>query len=382
VSLYIGIEGVALTHSGAVAAREDGTVLSSCRLSAQPISLHMIKRNVFRSRLFKLIKSVAQNADATLNDLKDATICVGLSGVTFPYDAQEDFPREFRQLQVDVEKDVICTGDAEISFAAAAQSMAGSAIVCGMGSTALVADGGKFVRYGGWGPWIGDEGSGYWIGIQALRALGEQHDKGQALSTLWHAIDAWLSDSKDEEFPDLTAASLLWRRLRARYSTKSQSWDPRTALFEFSSTIQTGTWEWRPVVSSLASPVIEAHSQGDRTATAILNNAARHLTSQYRGACVRAQVKPVHSPLVLTGGVLSRNRAFRSILLSHLRGTSESPFEPILSSTPSRMRPAFGALLFALGNSRTGDLRLPPEAVIERVIATKDAADLGEGLSQ
>jgi N-acetylglucosamine kinase-like BadF-type ATPase len=373
MSLYIGIEGVALTHSAAVAATADGTVRATYRMSAEPISLHMVKRHVFRSRLFSLIKTVAKNADATLNDLKDATICIGLSGVTFPYDAEEDFPDEFRRLEITVDKDVICTGDAEIAFAAAAQSMTGSAIVCGMGSTALVAHSGKFIRYGGWGPWIGDEGSGYWIGIQALRALGVQHDKGEPLSTLWQAIDAWLTDSEDEGFPDLTEASLLWRKLRARYSKRSKSWDPRTALFEFSSTIQTGTWEWRPVVSSLATPVLDAHAKGDRTATAILNSAARHLANQYLGACVRAEVKPVHGPLVLTGGVLARNSAFRSMVLSQLRKVSDLPFEPILPTTPSRMRPAFGALLFALGESQTGSLRLPPRAVIERVAAAQIA---------
>lgn len=374
-SLYIGIEGVALTHSAAVAATADGTVMGTYRLSAEPISLHMVKRNVFRSRLFHLIKGVTGNAGATLNDLRDATICIGLSGVTFPYDAEEDFPNEFRRLDIIVDKDVICTGDAEIVFAAAAQSMTGSAIICAMGSTALIAHSGKFIRYGGWGPWIGDDGSGYWIGIQALRALAEQHDKGEPLSALWQAIDAWLMSSENDEFPDLTEASLLWRKLRARYSKKSQSWDPRTALFEFSSTIQPGTWEWRPVVSSLATPVVDAHAKGDPTATAILNRAARHLAMQYRGACAHAQVTPVYGPLVLSGGVLSRNRIFRSTLLSHLRKASESPFEPILPTTPGRMPPAFGALLFALGESQTGNLRLPPRPVVDRVVAAQH--DLG-----
>jgi N-acetylglucosamine kinase-like BadF-type ATPase len=381
MSLYIGIEGVALTHSAAVAADADGNVLANFRLSAQPLSLHIAKRNVFRTRLFKLISGVTARAGATLSDLKDARICVGVSGVSFPYDAEDDFPNEFRQLEIDIDlRSVTCTGDAEIMFAAAAQTMTGSMLVSAMGSTALVVRTGSFYRYGGWGPSIGDEGSGYWIGVQALRALGRQHDQGRPLSTLWHSVDAWLRRTGTDEFPDQTAASLLWRKLRAKYDENGKSWDVRAALFEFSSTIYTGTWEWRPVVSSLTTPVLEAHAQNDATATAILDAAARHLVKQYLGACTRANVEPVLSPLVLGGGVFSRSRVLQSLLLARLRSVSQSPFQVMLARAPGQPPAMCGALLYALGESCTGNLSLPSSTIMERVVSTQQKFDRSESL--
>ena len=189
---------------------------------------------------------------------------------------------------------LICTGDAEIAFAAYAQSLSGSAIVCHMGSTAMVAHSEKFFRYGGWGSSVGDDGSGHWIGIQAMRALGEEYDRGLNKSKLWNSVDQWLMKPRDSQYPDWTAASLMWRQVRERYTGAGKTYDPRTALFQFCHVMQMQqAWQWRAVVSSLVIPVVEAHSAGDAAATKILNRAARLLVAQYKGACKRAGVDPV-----------------------------------------------------------------------------------------
>jgi len=172
LALFIGVEGVGMSFSVAVSADETGTVLSSVRLEGAPISLHTTDRRELRSRLAELLRTVCERAEATLEQQRNATVCLGLTGVTFPYDSLIDLPDEFDKMERPVRR-LICTGDAEIVFASHAKCDHGSAIVCHMGSTAYVVAGKRRVRYGGWGPVLGDEGSGYWMGRAALRAIGE-----------------------------------------------------------------------------------------------------------------------------------------------------------------------------------------------------------------
>jgi N-acetylglucosamine kinase-like BadF-type ATPase len=368
MSIYIGIEGVGLRHSIAVAADAEGKITASCRLVGEPLSLHTIDRNLLRSRLMTLIREVARGASRSLNELRDATVCIGLSGVTFPYDAVVDLREEFEKLEIPVLK-LICTGDAEIVFASHAQILHGSAILCHMGSTAFITTPEHHLRYGGWGPAFGDQGSGYWIGLQALTAISEDFDSGRPESILWKIVEVWLGSPARGEHSDWVAASLIWRKFREKYITAPNRYDLRTALFHFAHamTLQR-SWQWRAVVSSLSIPVVQAHTLGDPSATAILQRAASHLVRQYQNVCKRAAVRPIYGPLVLYGGVILHNPEFQSMLVSQLREIDNSAAEIISPKSDDTMRPALGALLYALGDSDSGHLRLPSQKVIDSVV--------------
>ena len=374
MSLYIGIEGVGLRQSVAVVADAKGRILSAYRMLGEPLFLQTTDRNLLRTRLTKIIREVAFRAGRNLSDLEDAIVCIGLSGVTFPYDADVDLPTEFSKLGIRIKR-LVCTGDAEIVFASHAHAAKGSAIVCNMGSTAFVATPENFVRYGGWGPAIGDEGSGYWIGKEVLRAIGEEFDRGDEPTELWKAIDKWLSKPNTCEYADWIGASLLWRKRRLEYEREKRAYDKRTAICSFAHAMSLQKeWEWRAVLSSLTIPLMRAWEQGNEAAENILARAADHLVRQYKHACVRAKVPGTFSPLVLYGGVLTHNSKFRGLVVEKLSRRLKPPCEVLTPTSPKTMRPACGALLYALGDSLTGALRLPSHEVINTLAVEQENA--------
>jgi N-acetylglucosamine kinase-like BadF-type ATPase len=364
MSIFIGIEGVGLRQAVAVAADVNGNILSSYRMLGEPLSLHTTDRQLLRIRLCELIREVSARAGRRLDDLVDATVCIGLSGVTFPYDAEVDLPTEFQKLEIKVAR-LICTGDAEIVFASHACAKTGSAILCHMGSTAYAIVDNKSARAGGWGPAIDDAGSGFWIGMEALKAIGKEYDSGGIPSQLWHSVDQWLGKPVRSPVPDYTAAAIAWRKQRAQYTSRDWNFDPRTAIFNFAHSMSLQKqWQWRAILSSLSIPVIKAWEGGDKTAEQIVLRATDHLVRQYKQACLRVQRNSPISPLVLYGGVFTHNQSFRDLLLKKLEHKVSPPSEVLTPHSSGSMRPACGALLFALGNSSTGDLRLPDSEVI------------------
>lgn len=367
MSLFIGIEGVGLRSAVAVTADDAGRILSASRAIGEPISLHTTDRHLLRLRLATLLRQVVQGAGRTLNELQDATLCIGLTGVTFPFDAETDLPSEFARLQVQV-RSLICTGDAEIAFASHTSSDSGSALLCHMGSTGFATTPRAAARYGGWGPAFGDGGSGYWIGREALRAVSEQHDQQDTLSTLWALIDEWLGSLKKTDYGDWMGAALEWRKRRAQYGQPGSRYDQRTALFAFSHAMSLQKqWQWRAIVSSLTIPVMQAWRLGDRVATRIVEEAACLLVSQYVGACRLLGTQGPLSPLVLYGGVLTHNERFADLVVSKIRHQTGTLPAIVTPRTQGTLRPALGALLFALGGSATGALRLPAPHLIDNL---------------
>ncbi|MFC2142176.1 BadF/BadG/BcrA/BcrD ATPase family protein [Acidobacteriota bacterium] len=367
MSLFIGIEGVGLKHSVGVAADRNGQIIASTRLVGQPISLHTTERHILHSRLKNLLKALSEQVGRNLDNLADAVICIGLTGVTFPHDAEIDLPNEFGQLNIKIKK-LICTGDIEIAFASHAQTNQGSGIICHMGSTAYVTTPTIRVRYGGWGPVLGDEGSGFWIGHAILRAIAEEYDSGRPTSPLWHKMDEWLQNPEKEYIPDWIGASFLWRRIRHEYCESDRIYDPRTSIFRFSHAMELQKdWQWRAVLSSLTIPLQKLWEAGDTVATQIWNSAANHLAHQYASALKRIDRKSELGPLVLYGGVLTHNKKFRNLLIKKLSNKRILPRNILFPGTPGTMRPACGALLFAIGNSDTRNLRLPSRHLINLI---------------
>jgi len=134
--VFIGIEGVGMRHSTAVMADETGKVVSSHRI-AEPISLHTNPRPILQDRLTRLITQVLRNGGYSLANLPSATVCIGLTGVTFKYHRQLTVPELFRTWGLECHN-LIVTGDVEIAFVSHAKSLSGSAVLCHSGCTAYV----------------------------------------------------------------------------------------------------------------------------------------------------------------------------------------------------------------------------------------------------
>ena len=368
MQFFLGIEGIGTRHSVAVLSDSKGTILSAKRLNVA-LSLHTTTGRELRTRLRRLIQEVLRHEELLLDDLRETTLCIGLSGVTFTYNASIDVPKVFEEMELSPGK-LICTPDTHIIFASHTQKDRGGTITCSMGSmTYVMTPGGEF-RVGGWGPTLGDEGSGYWLGRTTLRAIGAEADRNLPPSLLWEEIEEFLNDT-DKSLPEWREHSILWQR---RCHLLKEDTDLRTVVFSFAHdlTLKSAA-EWRSLASSLAIPLISAWRKGEATATQIVREGAEHLASQFELACTKAKVALDHGPLVLYGGVFVHHPDFRDLVQEILEQRLGRSLETLFQGSPGAMRPACGALLLALGGSETGRLRLPSPEIIQNVFAEQES---------
>jgi len=369
MGIYIGIEGVGVRQSVAAVADSTGEIIAACRMPGEPLSLHSTDREVLRTSLARLIREVANRCGRNTRQLADATLCIGMTGATF--DAEADLFGEFRKLEIPV-SNVVCTGDAEIILASHAISLEGSVLLCNNGATSFVATQDQQVRHGGWGPALGDAGSATWIGKEALREVFEELSDGAESSELWKSIDNWLCGQRSKEYPDWRLASIQWAQHRERHLESGRGrYDQRSALLRFANyMVIHHPWEWRSLVGALVIPVMQLWRNGDKGARDIVENAAKHLARLHKSACARLKAALCPSPLVLYGGVLVHHRDFSDLVLSAIAKGPATPISVVTPSSPGTMRPVCGSLLFALGESRTGNLRLPEKEIVERLRAS------------
>ena len=383
IDYCIGIEGVGMRKSVAVLSTRQGKILSASRLMGEPISFHTTPRDLLKSRILSLLRSVLYKADLHLSDLSRCNVCIGLTGVTFKYDRVIDLPDLLKPLDLKIANPLF-TGDAEIIFAAYAQKEHGSLVLSHSGSTGYVVDKKngalQHFRYGGWGPAFGDEGSGYAIGRAALRAIGREYDSGLQPSLLWKEVQEWLTN------PDTTISawhdgSKHWELvLDSFHRSNIPGIDPRTLLFHFAHSVrqhgiagtclaEEGGEVWRKIAAGIAIPLFQAFSKGDKTVEAIIDQAVADLAYQHKEACKVAKLNGYTNllPIVYAGGVLSYNTIMRDKLTNSLQKLIKTEFVPITNKNPKALRPVLGALLFALGESEQERLRLPNINVIETV---------------
>lgn len=142
--------------------------------------------------------------------------------------------------------DHLIINDVALAFRGAFPDGNGVLVLAGTGSMAIGQADGGIRRSGGWGHWLGDEGSAFWIGKQALSHAAAELD-GRAPHI---GFAAKLVDALDA--PNHPFGLLDW------------------AMQDGSS---------RARIASVARTVDELSLSGDATARAILDAAARHLTT-------------------------------------------------------------------------------------------------------
>jgi N-acetylglucosamine kinase-like BadF-type ATPase len=378
--LFVGVEGVNLRQSVAVLADETGKVLGAVRSLGKSLSYHTVGKVQFRSRLVDLLQRLSNSIGLTIDDLRDATVCIGLTGVNSTYELAFEIPAEIESADLRFAR-LICTGDAEIVLASHAHSLVGSVILSHIGSVVLVKTGTTFARLGGWGPTFADEGSGYWIGRRALQAVGVEAENATPSSHLWNCINEWLIESgNSERVPDWRAASYLWRDLRTSYNRRGI--DQRLALLSLARNLSLHKdWQWRLIASSLVIPVMRAWAGGDEIAKQIVKSAASDLVRMYKKACQKVGAEPGQLPLVLYGGVLNHNPTFRQLVVDQVAEQQLQPSHIITNTSREALRPACGALLYALGDSSQNSLRLPPNQIVQTIAATQNHQHINGELS-
>jgi N-acetylglucosamine kinase-like BadF-type ATPase len=370
MNIFIGIEGVGMRQSIAVASDKNGHILNSIRIS-YPLSLTSLSREDLQTNLFRLFRSICHNIGCDIGILSKATVCIGMTGITFPFDRYAELPNEIENMRLKI-GNLICTGDPQIILASHAISNEGSCITCSMGSMAYVKFPNGEYQWGGWGPAIGDEGSGFSMGRQALRAIGESYDSGQpeSESVLWQKVKKWL-ERQDEYLHEWDYASIIWRKYSEDY--KDKGCDLRTAIADYAENLsRKNHFLWRSLASGIVIPLMEAVDD-DQIAKAIVDEAAESLCDQLTKTCVVAKVDINHGPLVLYGGVFRHHPEFLDLVICKLRKKGLSSATRIITPlNPSTMRPVMGALLYALGNSTNDVLKLPDKAVIDELLSEQN----------
>ena len=353
-----------MRQSIAVAANSKGDIISAVKFPLG-LSLSTMPRDQFRSRFFTLLSKILKECNMPFSQIHNTTICIGLTGATFPCEATVILKREINDIMEIKPGRLICACDAEIIFASHAVSETGSAIISSMGSSVYVRTKNEEYRLGGWGPAIGDEGSGFWMGKSTLRAIGAQYDLHVRDSHLWTETLNWLS-SIDKPIPEWRRASLIWNRIAQDY--KPGNLELRTAVSAFAQELCVeGHWFWRTAASSLVIPLMRAWKKGDPQAKSIMDAACDSLCNQFMEICKTAQVELNHGPLVLYGGVLTHHLDFRNKLITRLVDMGLNEDLIITSDDHTAMRPVIGALFFALGNSDFPPFKYPPKWIVDKI---------------
>lgn len=199
------------------------------------------------------------------------------------------FDAALRKVGVTCRIDVV--SDAEVAFASATPSPAGTVIIGGTGSVAARIDGRrKSSWYGGWGWLLGDEGSAFWIGRQAvrstLRVLQGYADGGPlAVAVLAEALGS----------PEVALDDVTWRhKTLSRLITAANAEAP-IRLARYASTVS-------------------GHAGTDPAAAAIVAEAAALLAEHAHATRSPGET----TPIVLAGSVMGPEspvgRALREVL--------------------------------------------------------------------
>jgi N-acetylglucosamine kinase-like BadF-type ATPase len=382
VTYFVGVEGFCTSYSVAVLSDENGHIESALRFD-ETLNLHTIEPRRLGNLLQSLLRLLFDRANRNVHDeMQTARVCIGMSGVTFTYDRVVGLPKLMEEVLqwtfgANGER-LACTGDAEITFASHAQGDSGSLVLSHTGSVAYAVgrnagDELKHYRYGGWGPQLGDEGSGYWIGREALRAICLEHAAYAPASTLWRCINEWLTK------PWIAGRAWQWGSQHWRDILESfdeergrhPDMDLRTLVYRFAHRLAFDAERdrRRQTISGLLIPVMRARREHDPTATRIVDEALAHLDKQHEAVCQIAQTRAgidSFGPVVLYGGVLNHNEELRTNLEQRIKQRLGGG-RVLTRFSEGTMRPALGALLFALGGSTSNALQLPGRDVIERV---------------
>lgn len=284
--LIIGVDGGG-THTVAVAAQPDGTVLSSARGAG--INYYKIGMEKARENLRQVIKTLTDACGCGYD-----AMCIGMSALDAEADAAtirafagDAFPPDKLDMQ----------SDAYTALIGLTLGEPGMIVICGTGSILMLLDehGQRHVS-GGWGHLLFDAGSAYTLALDGLRAATDAWD-GIAPPTA-------LCGEALRDFALPTPRTLI-DRLYAPGCTPDR-------------------------IARFAQPVLAQSEAGDAAASAIVTRHMEHLAEQ---AAALLREHPAVRRLGLYGGIFlhhaSVRAAFTRLLLRKIPDVSvELPAYP------------------------------------------------------
>lgn len=270
--LIIGVDGGG-SHTVAVAASGDGTVLASARGAG--INYYKIGMNRARENLYRVVEELK----ATCGGDYDA-LCIGMSALDA--EATAEAVRDFAGDLFPPEK-IDMQSDAYIALVGFTLGKPGMIVICGTGSILMLLDekGECHVR-GGWGHLLFDAGSAYALARDGLCA----------------AIDAW---------EGLAPGTALCEEALRCFALQS----PR-ALME-----RLYVPDCMPnQIAQFARNVLSQMNHGDMTATAIVNRHIEHIVKQAASLLAR---HPHVRQVGLHGGIFLHHASVRDSFSQLLR---------------------------------------------------------------
>lgn len=132
---------------------------------------------------------------AGISPRKISRTCAGITGT-----GRAEIAEAMRELVMSVvggEIEVI--GDVEVAFEDAFGEGAGVLVIAGTGAIAYGRNSaGDTARTGGWGYLVSDEGSGSWVGLEAVRAVLREKDRGESPALLGRLMEAFGAEDFDQ----------------------------------------------------------------------------------------------------------------------------------------------------------------------------------------
>ncbi len=280
-------------------------------------------RGMDAHQLLKQLVPAAQDLMRDTGARQLDAVCVGASGMaSLGDDLRAELPAALAEA-FGVRR-LALAADAVTAYAGALGQAPGAVVAAGTGVIAMGTDltpAGGWRRADGWGHLLGDCGSGAWIGRAGLEAALRAHD-GRA-----------------------GGSAALLARMEAVFGPAAElpgALYPRTD---------------RPAVLASFAPEVAACAGHDTVASAILNEAARHLVEAAAAACPPA----AGSAVAFTGGLLHLGEP----LLAPLR-TAFAELLPHARRVRAAGDPLDGALRVAAALA-TDALRLPRDEKLLRV---------------
>jgi len=292
--LIIGVDGGG-THTVAVAARADGTIVGSA--TGPGINYYNIGMEDARENLHQTVEALLARCGIREFD----RLVLGMSALD--RDADAELTRRFAGDRFDPSK-LRMHSDAYIALVGATLGEPGIIVICGTGSILLLLDAqGRQHAYLGWGTLLGDPGSGYMLAIEGLRA----------------AVDAWEAMGPETS---LTAAAERHFAFDAPRMLIDRLYDPNMTPDR---------------IAQFGRSVLEAADHGDAVAAGILRGNMRYLAEK----CARVIGKhPEAARVTLHGGVFQHNAGARELF-----GGALLSRRPNARIVPPEFPPAVGAVL-------------------------------------
>lgn len=311
MSVYvIGIDGGGTKTLGAIA---DSTGTTLAQFEVGSTNPHSNTMDVVRENLGKLTSRLLADAGAQATEV--TAICLGMAGVDRPEDKPmiENLVHEFLP-----NAKVLPVNDGVIALTGGALRPFGIIVISGTGSISFgINEEGERQRAGGWGHILGDEGSGYTIALRGLRAIMRAHD-GRIEST---RLQPLMLGHLGLERPDQL---LGW--IRDINANKAE-------------------------IAALSRLVHQAASEGDATATQILQSEAEELAEIVEA--VSHRLFPGRNSgydVIVAGGNLRKADQYFEMFRTALAGRL-----PGIDIIRPRKEPVDGAVILALelanGNS-------------------------------